>query len=300
MVTVKSPNLIRAQSATSNAQGRYSIQNLPPGRYTLTTEAAGGFDRFEQRDVEVNLSKTATVLIELQPASVAAHITINASGALVDTTGNTSGTNVSTDQFSNFTTQRTVQSLYTIAPGVTRSGLRDASGRERDPSVAGSSGPENAYILDGVNTADPVFGGSGANRPSSSQVGIKPGPGALSMVFQPAVFSTPSPRVVADTRTYSLISQLGMVVVNSLHGFAGRLEIDAGSTSADRSGKTSFYSSARSIRSGAKTFCLLRPSLTGQQQDHDAILCRQANLPDHKHILTFSTFADFTTVDGFV
>src|SRR2546423_354645 len=62
-------------------------------------------------------------------------------------------------------TQRTIQSLYNIAPSVTRSGLRDASGRERDPSVAGASGPENNYILDGVSTTDPAFGGGGANMP---------------------------------------------------------------------------------------------------------------------------------------
>ena len=67
--------------------------------------------------------------------------------------------------------------LYSIAPTVARSGLRDASGRDRDPSVAGSSGPENNYILDGVNTTDPAFGGSGANLPFEfvQEVEIKTG-----------------------------------------------------------------------------------------------------------------------------
>ena len=32
-----------------------------------------------------------------------------------------------------------------------------------DPSVAGSSGLENSYLFDGVNTTDPAFGGSGTN-----------------------------------------------------------------------------------------------------------------------------------------
>ena len=70
-----------------------------------------------------------------------------------------------------------MQGLYTIAPTVTRSGLRDATGRDRDPSVAGSSGPENNYILDGVNTTDPAFGGSGANLPFEfvQEVEIKTG-----------------------------------------------------------------------------------------------------------------------------
>jgi uncharacterized protein YfaS (alpha-2-macroglobulin family) len=61
---------------------------------------------------------------------------------------------VSSEQFSNFPTSRTVQGLYSIAPTVARSGLRDASGR--DPSVGGSTGPENNYILDGVSSGKPI------------------------------------------------------------------------------------------------------------------------------------------------
>jgi outer membrane receptor protein involved in Fe transport len=177
-VNVTSPNLISAQSATTDSEGRFRLSNLPPGRYTVVVEETGGFGRYEQANVEVNLSRTSTVTATLQPAGASAVVDVTASsGAAVDTTNNTSGTNVSTEQFSNFPTQRTVQSLYTIAPTVSRSGLRDASGRDRDPSVAGSSGPENNYILDGVNTTDPAFGGSGANLPFEfvQEVEIKTG-----------------------------------------------------------------------------------------------------------------------------
>jgi outer membrane receptor protein involved in Fe transport len=113
---------------------------------------------------------------KLSLATATASVTVTGA-AVVDTAANTSGSNVSTEQFSNFPTQRTVQGLYTIAPTVTRSGLRDATGRDRDPSVAGSSGPENNYILDGVNTTDPAFGGSGANLPFEfvQEVEIKTG-----------------------------------------------------------------------------------------------------------------------------
>lgn len=177
-VTVTSPNLIRPQSATTDSEGRYRISNLPPGRYNVVIEASSGFARLEQTNVEVNLSSTSNVTITLQPAGATAVVDVSSSaGATVDTNDNTGGTNVSTEQFSNFPTQRTVNSLYTIAPTATRSGLRDASGRERDPSVGGASGPENNYILDGVNTTDPAFGGSGANLPFEfvQEVEIKTG-----------------------------------------------------------------------------------------------------------------------------
>jgi outer membrane receptor protein involved in Fe transport len=177
-VRVTSPNLISAQTAVTDEGGRYRILNLPPGRYAVSVEAEKGFAKFEKSDVEVNLSRNTSVEIQLQPAGAQASVTItDTAGAAVDVSGTTTGSNVSSDQFSNFPTQRTVQGLYTIAPTVTRSGLRDATGRDRDPSVGGSSGPENNYILDGVNTTDPAFGGSGANLPFEfvQEVEIKTG-----------------------------------------------------------------------------------------------------------------------------
>jgi outer membrane receptor protein involved in Fe transport len=165
-VRVTSPNLIRAQTAISDSQGRYRFANLPPGKYMVTVEPTGGFAKFEQANVDVNLSKTTTIEIKLQAQGTSATVEVVASSTpAIDLSNNTTGTNVTSEQFKNLPTQRTVQSLYTIAPTVTRSGLRDPSGRDRDPSVGGSSGPENNYILDGVNTTDPAFGGSGANLP---------------------------------------------------------------------------------------------------------------------------------------
>src|SRR6185295_3622419 len=174
-VTVTSPNMISAKTATTDDDGRYQILALPPGTYKVAVEASG-FGKFEQDNIGVNLGRTASLDAQLQLGTATASVTVTG-GAAVDTTQNTTGSNVSTEQFSNFPTQRTVQGLYTIAPTVTRSGLRDATGRDRDPSVAGSSGPENNYILDGVNTTDPAFGGSGANLPFEfvQEVEIKTG-----------------------------------------------------------------------------------------------------------------------------
>ncbi|HKR00739.1 MAG TPA: TonB-dependent receptor [Pyrinomonadaceae bacterium] len=177
-VTVSGPNLIRPQTATTDDQGRYTVLNLPPGRYSVVVAATAGFAETTKNDIEVNLSRTSSADVQVSIAGQSATVTVtDVAGAAVDVTNNTSGSNVSTEQFSNFPTQRTVQSLYSIAPTVTRSGLRDASGRDRDPSVAGSSGPENNYILDGVNTTDPAFGGSGANLPFEfvQEVEIKTG-----------------------------------------------------------------------------------------------------------------------------
>jgi outer membrane receptor protein involved in Fe transport len=177
-ITVSGGTLLSPLTAKTDAQGRYTVSQVPPGKYTVTVAATAGFAETTKENVEVNLSKTSTADVAVQIAGASASVTItDTSGAAIDPTSTTRGTNVSTDQFSNFPTARTVQGLYTIAPSVVRSGLRDASGRERDPSVSGSSGPENNYILDGVNTTDPAFGGSGANLPFEfvQEVEIKTG-----------------------------------------------------------------------------------------------------------------------------
>ncbi|HEX5886135.1 MAG TPA: carboxypeptidase-like regulatory domain-containing protein, partial [Pyrinomonadaceae bacterium] len=111
-VRVTSPNLISAQTATTDNSGRYRVLNLPPGKYAVTVEADKGFAKFERADVEVNLSRTTQVEVSLQPAGAQATVTVtDTAGAAVDVSSTTAGSNVSSDQFSNFPTQRTVQGL---------------------------------------------------------------------------------------------------------------------------------------------------------------------------------------------
>ncbi|MGH9819918.1 MAG: carboxypeptidase regulatory-like domain-containing protein, partial [Pyrinomonadaceae bacterium] len=175
-ITLSGPNLIRPQSVTASADGTYRFSSVPPGRYTLEVAAASGFNSYKQENIEVNLTRSTSVNIQLSLQGASGVVDVIATPE-IDQATNTTGTNVSTEFFSNIPTSRTVQGLYSIAPTVTRSGLRDASGRERDPSVGGSSGPENSYILDGVNTTDPAFGGGGANLPFEfvQEVQIKTG-----------------------------------------------------------------------------------------------------------------------------
>jgi len=177
-ITVNSPSLMRPQVMTTGPDGSYKILNLPPGNYSLSVEGGQGFAKAERNNIVVNLGRTNTADIQLQVSSNATNVEVRANDtAMIDTESTSAGSNVNADQFLNFPTTRSVQGLYNIAPAVTRSGLRDASGRDRDPSVAGSSGPENNYILDGVSVADPAFGGGGANLPFEfvQEVEIKTG-----------------------------------------------------------------------------------------------------------------------------
>jgi outer membrane receptor protein involved in Fe transport len=305
--------LLSAQTATTDNSGRYKILNLPPGKYAVTVEADKGFAKFERTDVEVNLSKNTGVEIQLQPAGAQASVTItDTAGAAVDVSGTTTGSNVSSDQFSNFPTQRTVQGLYTIAPTVTRSGLRDATGRDRDPSVGGASGPENNYILDGVNTTDPAFGGSGANLPFEFVQEVEIKTGAFGPEFGRAtggIFNVVTKRGTNEFHgeLYGYGTTKGLVreVKNfpfTGSAFNGFSETDIGFTLGGPivKEKLTFFGAFNPQR--RKNFYLT-------QTFHSPVE-NKVNIPfyagnitwsiNSKHTFTASTFGDFTKVDGFL
>jgi len=312
-VRVTSPNLISAQTATTDASGRYKILNLPPGKYAVTVEAEKGFAKFEKNDVEVNLSRSTAVEIQLQPAGAQASVTItDTAGAAVDVSGTTTGSNVSSDQFSNFPTQRTVQGLYTIAPTVTRSGLRDATGRDRDPSVSGASGPENNYILDGVNTTDPAFGGSGANLPFEfvQEVEIKTGAygpeyGKSTGGIFNVITKSGGNEFHGDIFGYGTTKSLVREVKNfpftgsAANGFS---EVDAGGDIGGPIVKDKLWFFGAFNPQKRKNYYLTQTFHTPVQND--------VTIPFYagkitwalnpKNTFTASTFGDFTKIDGFL
>jgi len=312
-VSVTGQNLIRPQSATTNDEGYFNIPQIPPGRYTILVEAAKGFARFEQADIEVNLTRRSTLAVTLRPAGATETVEVTASsGAAVDVSTNTTGTNVSTEQFSNFPTQRTVQSLYTIAPTVTRSGLRDASGRDRDPSVAGSSGPENNYILDGVNVSDPAFGGSGANLPFEFVQEVQVLTGAYGAdigkstggVFN-VITKSGSNDIRGDVFGYftakSFVREVKTTAIprtgSAPNGFS---EVDAGADIGGPIIKDKLWFFAAFNPQFRKNYALTQVFL--QEVNNEVKTPFYAGKitygPSINHTLTFSTFGDFTTQEG--
>src|SRR5947199_5596082 len=310
-VTATSPNLIQPQSATTGPDGRYSIFNLPPGKYMVTAEAQKGFVKIQQGNIDVNLGKTATGDLQLQLSGVTAEVSVTAA-APVDVVQTTIGSNVSTDQCSSFPAARTVQGLYTIAPSATRSGLRDASGRDRDPSIAGSSGPENNYILDGVSVSDPALGGGGANLPFEfvQEVEIKTGAyGAEYGKSTGGIFNVITKsggnEFHGDIFGYGTTKGLVRGVKNfpftgaSANGFS---EIDAGGDIGGpiKKDKLWFFGAFNPQR---RTNYYLTQTFFQPAQNKVSIPFYAGKITwalNNKNTLTGSTFGDFTKVEGFV
>ncbi len=303
----------RSITATTNDEGFFRISNVEPGQYTVSIEAEKGFAKFEQANVPVNLSKTSSMAIQLRPQGATETVTVTAgAGAGIDVTQNTTGTNVSTEQFSNFPTQRTVQSLYTIAPTVTRSGLRDSSGRERDPSVAGSSGPENNYILDGVSVTDPAFGGSGANLPFEfvQELEIKTGAYGADIgkstggVFN-VITKSGTNEFHGDAFAYFVTEGMVRSVKGEAIPFTGAApngysELDAGFDIGGPIVKDKLFFFGAFNPQRRKNFFLTQTFL--QEVENEITTPFYAGKltwnPNQNHQFTFSTFGDFTKQEG--
>ncbi|PYR98052.1 MAG: hypothetical protein DMG16_22270 [Acidobacteria bacterium] len=310
-VRATSPNLIQPQSATSGPDGRYTILNLPPGKYTINVEAQKGFAKLQQTNVDVNLGKTSPGDIRLEVGGIQAEVSVTA-GAPLDVAQTTTGNNVSTDQFSNFPTQRTVQGLYNIAPSINRSGLRDATGRDRDPSVAGSSGPENNYILDGVSVSDPALGGGGANLPFEfiQEVEIKTGAyGAEYGKSTGGIFNVITKSGGNDIHGDVFGYGTSQGLVRAVKNFAFTGPAANGFSEADIGGDIGGPIKKDKLWYFAAVNPQWRTNYYLAQTFHTPVN-NKVTIPfyagkatwavNSKNILTVSTFSDFTKIDGFL
>ena len=311
-LTLSGPNMIRPMTTTSDADGYYRFSQVPPGRYVLDVAAAKGFNAYKNEAVEVNLNKGTTANVQLSLAAVGGATVDVVATPQIDQTSNVQGSNVSTEFFSNIPTSRTVQGLYTIAPTVARSGLRDASGRDRDPSVAGSSGPENAYILDGINTTDPAFGGGGANLPFEfvQEVQIKTSAfGADQGLSTGGVFNvitkTGGNEFHGDLFAYGLPQSFVAGTKNfPLTGSApdGYSEVDAGGDIGGpiiKNRLTFFAAFNPQYRTNHYLTQTFRQEVTGKVKTpfYSGKVTWQVN---NNNTFNFSTFGDFTKQDGFL
>jgi len=147
----------RAPSATvTDSEGRYTLQNLPPGIYKVRAEANGKASVIlDSVVVSINTrTRVDITMVEGQTETV----TVTSEAPVVDTKSVTTGGNF---KVANFIDQipvgRNLAATLTLAPGVESGG---GTGKGNN-SISGSSGLENSYIVDGVNITSTGYGGIG-------------------------------------------------------------------------------------------------------------------------------------------
>ena len=154
-VTVTGPQ--GARTAVTDAEGRYTAPLLVPGVYTVRAELQG-FRVAETSNVTVSLGSTATVNVTMQVGALTETVQVTATAATIDTKSTTTGSILDADTLSRIPVGRRITDTLYVAPGVSSSG---SAGRA-NPSMAGGSGLDNLYVIDGVNVSNTGYGAIGS------------------------------------------------------------------------------------------------------------------------------------------
>ena len=156
-VQATSPSLQGQRTATSDASGTYRLSLLPPGSYTVLFELAGFAP--EQQAVPVGLDRDTTVNGTLRP-SESEEITVVSEAAVIDPTTASIGQSIDTRAIESLPTGRNYSTMAQFVPGVA-SDANPENSSQTTISVYGSSGAENAFVVDGVNTTGVEYGFQG-------------------------------------------------------------------------------------------------------------------------------------------
>jgi len=174
-VEAKSPAVQGTRVATTNGIGDYRLPLLPPGDYTVSFSLSG-FKKDSRKDVPVSLGKETSLDVVLRPSAVSEEITVSAEAPVLDTSSTTLGTNLTTRAIETLPTARNYASIVQVAPGVS-SDVNPENTEQSKITVYGSSGAENSYFIDGVNTTGVEYGfqGKELNFEFIGEVDVKTG-----------------------------------------------------------------------------------------------------------------------------
>src|SRR5262245_1150249 len=151
----------------ANAEGEFEAPNLIPGLYTVKAEQTG-FKTVSVPNVEVFVGKTSSLRLSLEAGAISEIVEVSAGAATIDVGSTAVGQNLNDQLFQNIPVQRSVTSLFYLAPGVADSG----KGGVANPSISGGSALDNLYVADGVNITDSAFGGLGVFSRNFGTIGV--------------------------------------------------------------------------------------------------------------------------------
>lgn len=145
------------KQATSDGDGRFAIAFLTPGQYDVRVELQG-FTAIERKSITVGLGQNVSLPITMELGGIAEAVQVTAGTPVIDATSTTSGATISSEMLQRIPVGRTMSATAYLAPGVSSSGSAGAA----NPSIAGGSGLDNQYVIDGVNVTNQGYGALGS------------------------------------------------------------------------------------------------------------------------------------------
>lgn len=160
-VTVQNTETNLTQTAESNAEGIYSVKQLPPGTYQVKVEHSG-FRTSVQSGIVLTVNQSATLNVKLELGNVQEVVTVTANAELLNTTSAELSTVVNQYAVTQLPLNgRDPSSLVFLAPGVTN--VLNSNGAlqagfsfptETGGSANGGRQGSTYYLLDGVPNMD--------------------------------------------------------------------------------------------------------------------------------------------------
>jgi len=150
-VILSSPNMAGTQSTITDTNGYFRFVRLPPGSYKAVFSLSG-YQRVEQELIQINIGDNVRFDVTLRSAFTE-EVVVTSESPLVDTTSTGIGIDLTEDFFLDLPVNRN----YTSVAAVTQGANVDDSGQ----TFYGSTGAENIYYIDGVNTTGVELGQQG-------------------------------------------------------------------------------------------------------------------------------------------
>ncbi len=160
LVTARSPHLQGERATSTNAQGEFRFLALPIGEYTVSISHIS-YEPIALRAVRVHLGATTNVgVIQLRDATIRMpEVVVTSSQPAIDLSSMLLGSRLSPDEFRLLPIQRSYDRIIALLPQANESYLGDGI------NVAGATGMENKYFVDGVDVSDPYRGIAGTSLP---------------------------------------------------------------------------------------------------------------------------------------
>jgi hypothetical protein len=149
-VTVQAIGPVGTIDTISDARGEYRFPLLPPGRYTVRASLSAF--RPSESMITLAVGTTARVEFTLALATLSETVNVTAITSAVDITNSATATNITRERLEFVPRGRDFTDVVAQAAGAA-----DES-KAGGISIDGSSGSENRFIIDGVNTTSPQVG----------------------------------------------------------------------------------------------------------------------------------------------
>lgn len=154
-VTITGPQGTR--SFVTDAEGYFRAPFLTPGVFTVRAELQG-FKAAEVRNINISLGQTTSVNLKMEVGGLTETVEVTGAASVVDTRSTTTGGVLSSELLARVPVGRRVTDALYLAPGVSSGG---SVGRA-NPSIGGSTGLDNQYVIDGVNVTNTGYGAIGS------------------------------------------------------------------------------------------------------------------------------------------